>query len=466
MNVKVMATTLIFLLFYTTVTEAKVVKVRLSEVTKQNSKYFILKNKLRVYIISDPDSDISSASVSMILGQGDTPDELPGLPHVLEHTLFLGTEHYPQMTDWSDFFKPKGWSNGSTRSDVSRYHFQIGSSHFQEGLKRLHDLLFNPLLREKGIRQALEEVENEYQNKNNEWRKLLSVMRGNVNPEHPLAVFGTGNNDSLGQYTNVMHKELMALYHRYYHPENMALVVYHSASLKEIEDHVRFVFAETPTQYTYERRPAPVLLLKEQTENIIKVSTDSAKFSLDLRFEIPARTTNVDAILPEYLSEYLHESIKNNSNYEALVTHASLAFQGDMYTGLADIYLELTSKGNEQPERVINLINNTLKEFRHDIKRSEIQNKLCIGLKAHQKGRVQEIGDWLSDISDQMIRRKSITYSDIEYCPAAIPAKSIEKFISYLTRENMQVFHVTDKKFNANGVSKFYNVPFSSQKLK
>lgn len=344
---KILLIVLMFLVCFANATERNAVKVTLSEITKQNSKHLILNNKLKVYLISNPDSDVSSASLSMKLGQGDAPVNYAGLPHVLEHALFLGTKDYPQTEQWSTFFRPKGWSNGSTRSDVSRYHFQIDSEYFQEGVKRLYSLLFNPLLTDNGFKKALQEVEKEYHEKNNSWRKLLSVMRENINPKHPLAIFGTGNYDSLGQYDQDMRKELLALYNKFYHPENMALVVYHYLPLNELEKQVKLAFKEAPTQVNYKRSIPPSVLLESQVGNIIQASTNSSNTSLDIRFEIPPRINNINSILPEYLNEYLAGSVGKNLTSLGLATNLSLAFQGDMYTGLADIYIELTPQGNK-----------------------------------------------------------------------------------------------------------------------
>jgi secreted Zn-dependent insulinase-like peptidase len=456
---------LILFLLFTTTTEGSVLKVPLSEITKQKTKHLVLNNKLKVYIISNPNTEISSASLSMVLGQGDTPADYIGLPHVLEHSLLLGTKSYPKMTDWSSFFKPKGWSNGSTRTDISRYHFQVGSNYFGEGLIRLHDLLFNPLLTESAVIKALKDVESEYHSKNNDWRKLLSVMRESINPRHPLAIFGTGNTVSLGPYSKAMHKELIKLYNQFYHPENMVLVVYHSSSLEELERQVKLIFEETPSKFKYKRSVPPSLLLESQVGNIIKVNTDKSNYSLDIRFEIPPRTNNVNFILPEYLGTYLSEVISKNSDANGLITNVSIAFQGDLYTGLVDIYVKLAPEGNEKPEEVINLIFDALTKFKQDIQNPYVKQKHCSVLQADYDIKVQEVGDWLSDISDQMVRRKSNTYSMIEYCPSEIPLDKIEYFNRFLSRENTQIFHVTDKKINTSAVTKFYNVPFSTQKL-
>ena len=54
----------------------------------------VLKNKLEVLLISDPDTDKSAAALDVHVGHFSDPDDFPGLAHFLEHMLFLGTKKY------------------------------------------------------------------------------------------------------------------------------------------------------------------------------------------------------------------------------------------------------------------------------------------------------------------------------------------------------------------------------------
>ena len=52
----------------------------------------ILKNKLKVILISDPQTDLSAASLDVNIGSSLNPEKIQGLAHFLEHMLFIGTE--------------------------------------------------------------------------------------------------------------------------------------------------------------------------------------------------------------------------------------------------------------------------------------------------------------------------------------------------------------------------------------
>lgn len=51
-----------------------------------------LRNQLKVLLVSDAETDISAASLSVHVGSLADPWELQGLAHFLEHMLFMGTK--------------------------------------------------------------------------------------------------------------------------------------------------------------------------------------------------------------------------------------------------------------------------------------------------------------------------------------------------------------------------------------
>ena len=56
-----------------------------------------LDNDLKVMLIYDKDTDNSAASMSVSVGSRDSPCDMPGLPHFLEHMLFRGSKKYPKV---------------------------------------------------------------------------------------------------------------------------------------------------------------------------------------------------------------------------------------------------------------------------------------------------------------------------------------------------------------------------------
>src|SRR5258706_9032474 len=69
---------------------------------------FTLDNGLKVLLVSDPKFNKSGASLVVNVGQIDDPLDREGLAHFLEHMLFLGTEKYPDISEYSAFIRANG----------------------------------------------------------------------------------------------------------------------------------------------------------------------------------------------------------------------------------------------------------------------------------------------------------------------------------------------------------------------
>jgi len=103
----------------------------------RNYKVNILKNSLKVILISDPDTDKSCASLSVNIGALLDPKPYSGLAHFLEHMLFLGTEKYPKEDEFKTFLSQNsGSTNASTGLERTNYYFESSNDGFLNGLDR------------------------------------------------------------------------------------------------------------------------------------------------------------------------------------------------------------------------------------------------------------------------------------------------------------------------------------------
>jgi insulysin len=51
-----------------------------------------LPNRLEVLLVHDADTDKASAAMDVNVGNFNDPPELPGMCHIVEHMLFMGTK--------------------------------------------------------------------------------------------------------------------------------------------------------------------------------------------------------------------------------------------------------------------------------------------------------------------------------------------------------------------------------------
>ena len=98
-------------------------------------RYLLLPNRLKVILISDPQTEKSAASLCVWVGAAYDPLEYQGLAHFCEHMLFMGTSKFPKENEYSDFIsKNQGSENAYTTYSNTCYSFDISNDAFEEAL--------------------------------------------------------------------------------------------------------------------------------------------------------------------------------------------------------------------------------------------------------------------------------------------------------------------------------------------
>ncbi len=108
-------------------------------------RHFTLDNGLRVILLSDPKLNKSSAALAVGVGSLSDPPDRQGLAHFLEHMLFLGTEKYPDVSDYGNYLRSNGgYNNAYTAGDHTNFHFEIRHEAFEGALDRLSQFFIAP----------------------------------------------------------------------------------------------------------------------------------------------------------------------------------------------------------------------------------------------------------------------------------------------------------------------------------
>ena len=110
-------------------------------------KFVILKNKLKVLIISNPKTQIASAS--MVVGVGSlSDDKIHGMAHFLEHMLFMGNKKYPKEDYYFKIIAQAGGSSNAYTADThTNYYFAVNPNKFLEILDVFGHFFIDPLLK-------------------------------------------------------------------------------------------------------------------------------------------------------------------------------------------------------------------------------------------------------------------------------------------------------------------------------
>ena len=83
--------------------------IQLPVTDRRRYHHFRLKqNGLRCLIISDPSADKSAASLACRVGQMQDPDNLPGLAHLTEHMMSMGSQKFPDEQEYEKYLSMSG----------------------------------------------------------------------------------------------------------------------------------------------------------------------------------------------------------------------------------------------------------------------------------------------------------------------------------------------------------------------
>ena len=166
-------------------------------------------------------------------GYLDEPRERPGLAHLLEHSLFLGSRNSPQPGAFAAWVGEQGGRyNAKTDEFVTDYHLSLPPAAAQEGLVRLIDLLVRPCLVTSAISREIEVIDAEFQARlADPALHRQAVLSRLFQPDHPAADFHAGHRGTLGKGSASLCEALGDFHDTHYRAERISMVMLGPASL-------------------------------------------------------------------------------------------------------------------------------------------------------------------------------------------------------------------------------------------
>ncbi|XP_063988848.1 insulin-degrading enzyme isoform X2 [Diachasmimorpha longicaudata] len=210
----------------------------------------ILNNNMKVLLISDSTTDKSAASLDVGIGFMSDPPELPGLAHLCEHMLFLGTEKYPDKNEYNSYLSQHGGaSNAATQLDHTTYYFDVAPDKLEGALDRFSQFFLKPLFTESMTDLEINAVHSEHEKNigQDSWR-ADQLDKSSADPQHPYSNFGTGNRETLDLLPKErglnVRDELLKFHGTWYSANIMALSVLGKETLDDLERIVVKMFVE------------------------------------------------------------------------------------------------------------------------------------------------------------------------------------------------------------------------------
>lgn len=221
-----------------------------SQQDAKNYRGLILpENGMKVMLVSDPTAERAAVCLAVEVGHMSDPPDIPGLAHLLEHVLFLGSEKFPSDAEFRTFISDSGGkTNAQTFADVTKYFFDLMPDRLPEALDRFSQMFIAPIFNEYSIIREISAVNSEHEKNfaSDSWRNRM-VNKTLSHPSHPYSHFSTGNTQTLLENPRKLglniKLELVRFYRRLYRSANlMTLTIFANKSLDELEKMIREYF--------------------------------------------------------------------------------------------------------------------------------------------------------------------------------------------------------------------------------
>ncbi len=101
------------------------------------------------------------------------------IPHLLEHMVFEGSQNYPAPELLMDQLSKDGaYFNGMTNNYINQYHVRTAPDEIDRIIPVMFDMVYRPLLLEKGLDEEREVVMREYEEMMSDYSTVASLMNG------------------------------------------------------------------------------------------------------------------------------------------------------------------------------------------------------------------------------------------------------------------------------------------------
>lgn len=336
---------------------------------EQTTAKIRLNNGLEAFLISDPNTKLSGAMLSVNAGSWEDPDEYPGLAHFLEHMLFMGTKKYPDEAGYSKFITQHGGqSNAFTSSNSTNYLFTVQSEFLPEALDRFTSFFKEPLFNPSGVDRELKAIDQEYsKNIENDAIRQLYVLKELSNTNHPFHKFNMGNSETL---SNVSQETLKEWYQEHYSANLMKIIVYSALPIEELK---QLVVQDLQNVSSNERKSFTTnhkAFSDELEGQMVFIEPIKDSRSLSIFWEVPPKFADMIDEKPEEIISFVLGHEGGNSLLAQLKREKlaeSLAAGGArLGNNLFVVYvqIELTDDGLRDVDQVMTRTFQSLKNFR------------------------------------------------------------------------------------------------------
>lgn len=353
--------------------QERVDTLRQSPEDRRRHRALQLTNGMRVLLVSDPETDKAAAALTVQVGSMCDPPDVHGLAHFCEHMLFMGTERYPDESEYSRFITEHGGSsNAFTTADKTSYYFDVGPDHFEPALDRFAQFFLCPLFDVSSTEREISAVHSEHERNvtSDVWR-LRRAESVTCRPGHAQCQFSTGNRETLTAVSDLRDR-LFAFHRRWYSAALMAVTLVGRESLDLLQQLAVDKFAAVVKHMGVEVPSWPQHALgDQQLRTVLRCVPLKQVRRLKLQFALPDLSAHFASKPAAYVSHLVgHEGagsvyaeLRRRSWATALEAGGMQVARG---YGLFYVSVELTDEGETEYISVVRLIFQYIDMLRRD----------------------------------------------------------------------------------------------------
>ncbi len=429
---------------YTVIEDKAKLPILSPELKDQKKLKIRLNNGIEALLISDPKTDSSGALMVVNVGSLSDPKEYPGLAHFTEHMLFLGTNKYPNESEYMRYITNHGGNvEAFTTSSTTCFFFSVNNDAFPEALDRFSYFFKEPLFNPTGVDREMHAVNQEYEkNVENDSIRQYYVQKELSNPDHPQHKFSMGNIQTL---KGVSQETLKNWYKEHYSSNIMQVVVLSNLPLDTLRDDVVEAFKDVPnTNKSRITLPEPFLTPEYQGKFIyIEPVKDTQK--LTIIWELPKKFAQLNPSQPDNVICHIlgHEGekslladLKKEQLAETLGCGA-IKVNND----LSEMYLEigLTENGLKNIDLVITRVYQTIQR----LKENGIPERIFLEMQKMAKIEYQylnkeQVHEFFERHAFMIPNEDLATYPEVSLIPQKYDAKEIQELLASLTPDHAQ----------------------------
>lgn len=451
-------------------------KVKKSPNDIKQYKTITLSNGLNALLVHNPESNKSAAALAVNVGHFDDPVHRQGLAHFLEHMLFLGTENFPDGSEYQKFINEHGGSNNAwTATEHTCFFFDIGYQHFSDAIERFGEFFTRPLLSEEFVNKERKNIDAEFKLKlKDDIRRLYDVHKETINQAHPFAKFSVGSSETLADKAGYnLREEVCQFFNLNYQAHYMTLVLEGPQPFAELEALAKNNFSNIQSNKQAKVKINEPLYLPKHQQKWISVQPVKNDQQLIISFAMPS----IDQYYrhkPESILAYLigHEGPGSILSYLkskqwALTLTAGSGINGSNFKDF-NISISLSDLGEKNISSIISTVFSYLKL----LKKSPLplqyyeEKKALAELSFTYQEKLSPL-DSVSQLVINMQHYPQQHYIFGDYMMEGQHTETINTLLGYLVATNMRIITIS-KSYNKappNLISKWYQVPYSAVEI-